>query len=106
MPGARLNVLLVTIDTLRADRVGVGLTPAIDALAASGLWFRDAIVWFTTVMAMLSYTVLLVVDWGKMNDLHKHIMFLVSLAVTGFVITYQVRRVRALSRYYERRSIT
>ena len=54
-------------------------------IAASGLWFRDAIVWFTTFMAMLSYTVLLVVDWGEITDLHKHVMFLVSLAVTGFV---------------------
>ena len=32
----RPNVLLVTIDTLRADRLGRGLTPAIDALAARG----------------------------------------------------------------------
>ncbi len=33
----RANVLLVTIDTLRADRVGRGLTPAFDSLAARGL---------------------------------------------------------------------
>ena len=38
----RPNVLLVTIDTLRADRVGVGTAPAIDALAASGLFFTAA----------------------------------------------------------------
>ena len=38
----RPNVLLVTIDTLRADRVGVGTAPAIDALAASGLFFTSA----------------------------------------------------------------
>jgi arylsulfatase A-like enzyme/Flp pilus assembly protein TadD len=41
------NVLLVTIDTLRADRVGAygsraALTPAIDALAAAGLRFERA----------------------------------------------------------------
>jgi len=41
------NVLLVTIDTLRADRVGAdggqpGVTPAIDALAQSGATFLDA----------------------------------------------------------------
>jgi choline-sulfatase len=33
---ARPNVVLITIDTLRADRVGTGLTPAIDGLAARG----------------------------------------------------------------------
>ena len=38
----RRNVLLVTIDTFRADRVGIGLTPAIDRLAASGLRFTAA----------------------------------------------------------------
>ena len=38
-PGSRPNVLLVTIDTLRADRVGRGLTPAIDALGGRGeIW--------------------------------------------------------------------
>jgi arylsulfatase A-like enzyme/Tfp pilus assembly protein PilF len=50
-PGALAgsNVLLVTIDTLRADRVGAygggrspGLTPAIDRVAASGVRFARA----------------------------------------------------------------
>ncbi len=42
------SVLLVTIDTLRADRLGAyggpaGLTPALDALAARGLVFEEAL---------------------------------------------------------------
>ena len=41
------DVVIVTIDTLRADRVGVygnphGLTPNLDALAARGVRFADA----------------------------------------------------------------
>ena len=41
------NVLLVTIDTLRADRVGVcggraGITPTLDALGKDGAVFIDA----------------------------------------------------------------
>lgn len=45
-PGAR-NLLLITIDTLRADRVGAygyarAQTPALDALAARGLRFERA----------------------------------------------------------------
>jgi arylsulfatase A-like enzyme/tetratricopeptide (TPR) repeat protein len=36
------SVLLVTVDTLRADRVGAGITPEIDALAASGVAFTGA----------------------------------------------------------------
>jgi choline-sulfatase len=40
-PLERLNVLLITIDTLRADRVGRGLTPAIDSVAARGVSFAN-----------------------------------------------------------------
>ncbi len=45
-PSAR-NVLLITLDTLRADRVGSygsdrGLTPRLDALAAEGVRFANA----------------------------------------------------------------
>ena len=35
-------MLLVTIDTFRADRVGTGVAPAIDRLAASGIRFTAA----------------------------------------------------------------
>ena len=38
----RANVVLITIDTLRADRVGPALTPAIDALAGRGARFTNA----------------------------------------------------------------
>ena len=74
-------------------------------IAASGLWFRDALVWFTTVMAMISYAVLVALEWHTVTALHKHAMFEVSLFVLGFIVTYQVHRVRALSRYYDRRSL-
>ncbi|HJS57990.1 MAG TPA: sulfatase-like hydrolase/transferase [Vicinamibacteria bacterium] len=45
---ARHSVLLVTLDTLRADRLGAygnrdGLTPALDALAAGGTVFDEAL---------------------------------------------------------------
>ena len=40
-PATRPSVVLVTIDTFRADRVGRGLTPNIDALAARGRAYRN-----------------------------------------------------------------
>ncbi len=48
-PGPKPNVLLVTIDTLRADRVGCyghasASTPVLDALAARGVRFETAVV--------------------------------------------------------------
>jgi arylsulfatase A-like enzyme/Flp pilus assembly protein TadD len=36
------NIVLITIDTLRADRVGRGLTPSLDALARDGVTFANA----------------------------------------------------------------
>jgi choline-sulfatase len=36
------NILLVTIDTFRADRLGTGIAPALDRLAASALQFTSA----------------------------------------------------------------
>ena len=39
---ARPSVLLVTIDTFRADRIGTGVAPAIDRLAATGIRFTSA----------------------------------------------------------------
>lgn len=41
-PSARPNILLITVDTLRADRLRRGFTPAIDALADSGVRFVNA----------------------------------------------------------------
>jgi arylsulfatase A-like enzyme len=39
---ANASVLLITVDTLRADRVGSGFTPSIDGVAASGVRFASA----------------------------------------------------------------
>jgi len=59
-PGAlaRSNVLLITIDTLRADRVGAysgrALTPALDGLAARGVRFARA--WAHAPMTLPAHT--------------------------------------------------
>jgi choline-sulfatase len=41
-PAPRPDIVLITIDTLRADRVGRGLTPTLDALAQRGVRFTNA----------------------------------------------------------------
>jgi choline-sulfatase len=41
-PSTRPDIVLVTIDTLRADRVGRGLTPTLDALGKRGVRFANA----------------------------------------------------------------
>ena len=41
-PAPRANILLITVDTMRADRLGRGFTPALDELAAQGIRFTEA----------------------------------------------------------------
>jgi serine/threonine-protein kinase len=74
-------------------------------VAASGLWFRLRLIWFTTAFCLLGYAVLLV-DAYHQPDVpeypHRHVIFLISLAVVGYVVAYQVNRVKVLSRFYEK----
>jgi serine/threonine-protein kinase len=76
-------------------------------VAASGLWFRARLVWFTTIVAEFAYMILLAFSpYGLIsNEPHHRLIFLVALLVLGFVVAYQVRRIRALSRYYEHRRL-
>lgn len=75
-------------------------------IAASGLWYRVRLVWLTTAMAMAAYG-LLVLDKLLLDPYWKSAqfpnIFIAALAVNGFVVARQVKRIRALSSYYERR---
>jgi serine/threonine-protein kinase len=75
-------------------------------VAASGLWFRAPLVGLATLLSMLGYSFLAWDDFsrrGRLEQLNWHIVFLVLLVLTGSAVAYQVHRVRALSRFYERR---
>jgi serine/threonine-protein kinase len=77
-------------------------------VAGAGLWFRERLVWFTAAVCVTAYTLLLVEEayrTGGVERLHHHIIFLVGLVVLASAMAYQVRRVRALSRYYEHRRL-
>lgn len=77
-------------------------------IASAGLWFRESVVWFTTAASLAAYAVILA--WPSTPDLpvregHQHLLFMVALVVLGFGVAYQVRRVRALSRFYQHRAL-
>jgi eukaryotic-like serine/threonine-protein kinase len=77
-------------------------------IVASGLWFRTWLVWCTTALAVAGYTFLLVDAAGRGSlgqSPHYHVIVYVGLLVLGFMVAYQVQRVRVLSRYYERRPL-
>lgn len=70
----RVNLLLVTIDTLRADRVGGELTPAINTLARRGTLFTEArsVVPLTLPAHASLMTGLLPPNHGvRLNGLHR-----------------------------------
>ncbi|HVX15053.1 MAG TPA: serine/threonine-protein kinase [Pirellulales bacterium] len=81
-------------------------------IVASGLWFRVRLVWLMTLLAFTSYSVLAVdfyvwrtgeLEQMALLDSDDHVYFLVGLVAMGAAVAYQVQRVRALSRFYERR---
>jgi serine/threonine-protein kinase len=90
-----------------------GLTTSLVAgyfllVVASGLWFRERLVWFTSGMAVTAYGVLVLrtgLVESSLTSPYRHVVFVAALAVSGVITGYQVKRVRALSRYYENRPL-
>ncbi len=78
-------------------------------VAASGLWFRERMVWLTTILSMASYGGLAIAyEQTRPADVegpYRHVIFATVLAVCGLIVSYQIRRVRALSQYYEHRPL-
>ncbi|HVW38419.1 MAG TPA: hypothetical protein VHB99_13980, partial [Pirellulales bacterium] len=105
--GALLYMLLILADGAASPLlIGYPLL-----VVAAGLWFRVRLVWFMTALSVLSYLALVVDCFTRRpelrlgSDLHSDdfIYFVVGLIAMGAAVAYQVERVRALSRYYERR---
>ena len=97
-----LTCVLLIFEAFETDTV-VGYPLLI---AASGLWFRVRLVWFTTALAMAGYGALWLNFHLSQIDRHPRQypnIFLAALLVTGFVVARQVKRIWALSTYYENR---
>lgn len=61
----RANVVLVTIDTLRSDRLGRGWTPTLDRLAAEGLRFTAAR--STSPLTLPAHTSIMTGEWPPLH---------------------------------------
>ena len=101
------DVLLLTVILWLLNGSGSTLVVGYPLLvAASGLWFRVRLVWFTTLLSEAAYGGLLLDDWARGvpggEDEWPNI-FMAALLVTGFVVAQQVKRLWALSFYYEHR---
>jgi serine/threonine-protein kinase len=78
-------------------------------IVASGLWFEVGLVWFTTAAATGGYLVLIAVAaWrAQLGDSPQHHgIALAALVLVGIMVVSQVKRVRALSRYYAHRPLS
>jgi serine/threonine protein kinase len=105
---ALTSVLLLLDGPLSALTVAYPLM-----IVLAGLWSRVSVVGFMTALAVLSYGIL-VVDFYWLRPercstrfdvaYDRHVFLVLSLLVLGAVVAYQVRRVQALSRYYQSRS--
>ena len=73
---------------------------------ASGLWFRVGLVWLATALAELGYGFLVLDAWARgtlwQADHHPNIV-MAAIAVSGYMVARQVRRLLVLSSYYEQR---
>ena len=74
-------------------------------IAASGLWFRVPLVWLMTLACEAAFVTLLILQPALGDPWHHALLVVVVLLMTGAATAFQVNRVRALSRCYERRGI-
>jgi serine/threonine-protein kinase len=82
-------------------------------IAASGLWFRMGLVWFTTALAVACYLLLYLATaldwtqpfptWTRPDELTYPNIYIAGLMLTGFVVARQLKRMLALGQYYEHR---
>jgi serine/threonine-protein kinase len=111
-------ILLTSLLALAGSQTTALLVGYPFLIAASGLWFQVRMVWFTTVVCEITYGLLIfmtfVPDPREATEVlirlayfmpHYHVIFMVVLAVTGFVVAYQVQRILVLNRYYENRRL-
>ncbi len=111
---AAVDAVMLLAAVMIADGAASGLIVVYPLLiVTSGLWFRVRLVWFMTVISVLSYITLALDFHLRRVDLmakyafgyDRHLACVLTMLVLGAVVSYQVRRVRALSHYYEQRRL-
>ncbi|MEO1993882.1 MAG: serine/threonine-protein kinase [Planctomycetaceae bacterium] len=68
-------------------------------IVSSGLFVRQRLVWFTTLMSLAAYVVLLMLLPGERQPIHYPALFMTILVLVGFIVVYQVHRLRILGRF-------
>jgi len=94
-------ILLLIVLRLAPPSIGTILVGYPVLVAASGLWFDVRLVAISTAACMISYIAVLFRTDEVTTPWHYPLIFIAALAVIGFMVGFQVHRVRTLSRYFE-----
>lgn len=98
-------VILTALFTHAEDDGGTLVIVYALLIVASGLWFQEKLVWCSTAVVEVSFWTLLLFRPDLASPWHYPLLVTVSLAAVGAATSFQVHRVRALSRFYERRPL-
>ncbi len=74
-------------------------------IVASGLWFQEQLVWWSTGISEMAFLLLIINTPSLRDPWHYPILASITLLTIGAATSFQVHRVRALSRFYEQRRL-
>tara|TARA_R110002095_G_scaffold207151_1_gene191880 strand:- start:67532 stop:69214 length:1683 start_codon:yes stop_codon:yes gene_type:complete len=98
------DVSLLTGLLILADPpVGILLIGYPMLIVSAGLFFYVRLVYFTTMMSLLAFAVLVLLRPELTGPWQYPVIYGMVLAILGMMTAYQIYRVRVLSRYYELR---
>ncbi|HTI51825.1 MAG TPA: serine/threonine-protein kinase [Planctomycetaceae bacterium] len=93
--------LLMVVLSLAEDDIGPLMIGYPLILTASGLWFSVRLVVVSAIASAASFALLLYLRHEPTSQPHYPVIFATALAVIGWIVAFQVHRVRTLSRYFE-----
>ncbi len=95
--------LFLTFVLFHAEEIGPILVGYPVLISTSGLWFSVRLVVISTAGCILSYAALLAIKPCPVptDEPHYPLIVVTALIIIGWVVGFQVRRVRTLSRYFE-----
>ena len=95
--------LLTGLLVLADSPIGILLIGYPMLIVSAGLFFYVRLVFFTTVLSMLAFSILVILRPELVELWQYPVIYGMVLAVLGMIIAYQIYRVRVLSRYYKLR---
>ncbi|MCH9653568.1 MAG: serine/threonine protein kinase [Planctomycetes bacterium] len=95
--------LLTGLLVLADSPIGILLIGYPMLIVASGLFFYVRLVFFTTFLSMLAFSILIILRPELVVLWQYPVIYGMVLAILGMITAYQIFRVRVLSRYYELR---